>query len=78
VLFRSGLQGPTISPVIAPSRPEKWFAAHLVVRKARLSEVIGELRQIGGSGVVVSPVSYIFEEEPLEYRQMIARLEEEA
>ncbi|HML40518.1 MAG TPA: ATP phosphoribosyltransferase [Bellilinea sp.] len=74
----SGLQGPTISPVIAPSRPEKWFAAHLVVRKARLSEVIGELRQIGGSGVVVSPVSYIFEEEPLEYRQMIARLEEEA
>jgi hypothetical protein len=27
---------------------------------------------------VVSPVSYIFEEEPLEYRQMIARLEEEA
>jgi ATP phosphoribosyltransferase len=49
-----------------------------VVRKARLSEVIGELRQIGGSGVVVSPVSYIFEEEPLEYRQMIARLEEEA
>lgn len=72
----SGLQGPTISPVIAPNRPEKWFAAHLIVRKAKLGEVIAELRQIGGSGVVVSPVSYIFEEEPIEYRQMIAVLEE--
>lgn len=72
----SGLQGPTISPVISFNRPEKWFAAHLVARKASLSEVIAELRQIGGSGVVVSPVSYIFEEEPIEYRQMIAVLEE--
>lgn len=72
----SGLQGPTISPVIPLNRPDQWFAAHLVARKANLSEVIAELRQIGGSGVVVSPVNYIFEEEPEEIRQMIAVLEE--
>jgi ATP phosphoribosyltransferase len=70
-----GLQGPTISQVIS-RKDESWFAAHLVVRKSELVQAIAELRQIGGSGVVVSPVSYIFEEEPAEYRRMIAMLEE--
>lgn len=70
-----GLQGPTISPVIS-RHDESWFAAHLVVRKSQLVQAIAELRQIGGSGVVVSPVNYIFEEEPEEYRRMIQMLEE--
>ncbi len=62
-----GLQGPTISPVIT-RQGEKWYAAHLVVRKDQLSQAIAEFRSVGGSGVVVSPVSYIFEEEPAEYK----------
>jgi ATP phosphoribosyltransferase len=70
-----GLQGPTISQVIS-RREEKWYAAHLVVHKDQLVQAIAELRQIGGSGVVVSPVSYIFEEEPEEYRRMVRMLEE--
>ncbi len=70
-----GLQGPTMSPVIT-HQGEKWFAAHLVVRKDQLSQAIRELRSVGGSGVVVSPVMYIFEEEPAEYRDMLAQLEE--
>ncbi len=69
-----GLQGPTMSPVIT-HQGEKWYAAHLVVRKDQLAQAIAELRQVGGSGVVVSPVSYIFEEEPIEYRNMIEELE---
>jgi len=69
-----GLQGPTLSPVIT-RQGEKWYAAHLIVRKDQLVEAIAELRQIGGSGVVVTPVKFIFEEEPEEYRQMLARLE---
>lgn len=69
-----GLQGPTISPVIT-HQGEKWYAAHLVVRKDQLSQAIRELRSVGGSGVVVSPVSYIFEEEPLEYQNMLRQLE---
>lgn len=70
-----GLQGPTISPVITRDG-EDWYAAHLVVRKDQLSLAINELRQIGGSGVIVAPVSYIFEEEPQAYQDMLAALEE--
>jgi ATP phosphoribosyltransferase len=69
-----GLQGPTLSPVIT-RHGEKWYAAHLVVRKDQLSQAISELRSVGGSGVVVSPVSYIFEEEPTEYQSMLKQLE---
>jgi ATP phosphoribosyltransferase len=71
-----GLQGPTLSPVITRQK-EKWYAAHLVVRKDQLVQAIAELREVGGSGVVVSPVKYIFEEEPQEYRDMLALLEAE-
>ena len=35
---------------------------------------IDELREVGGSGVVVMPVTYIFEEEPAAYREMIEKL----
>ncbi len=78
-----GLQGPTLSPVVTRGQPEggqptgseKWFAAHLIVRKDQLVQAIAELREVGGSGVVVAPVTYIFEEEPAEYREMLAQLE---
>jgi ATP phosphoribosyltransferase len=69
-----GLQGPTLSPVVT-RQGEKWYAAHLVVRKDQLAQAIAELRAVGGSGVVVSPVKYIFEEEPKEYQAMLASLE---
>ena len=68
-----GLQGPTFSPVIT-RQGEQWYAAHLIVRKDQLAQAIAELRSIGGSGVVVAPVTYIFEEEPEEYRAMLAAL----
>jgi ATP phosphoribosyltransferase len=69
-----GLQGPTFSPVIT-RQGERWYAAHLVVQKEQLAQAIAELRSIGGSGVVVAPVTYIFEEEPEEYRAMLEALE---
>ncbi len=68
-----GLQGPTLSPVLT-RQGGPWYAVHIIVRKDRLSAAIRELRAIGGSGVVVAPVTYIFEEEPREYRQMLAAL----
>jgi ATP phosphoribosyltransferase len=68
-----GLQGPTFSPVIT-RQGEQWYAAHLVVQKDQLGQAIAELRSIGGSGVVVAPVTYIFEEEPEEYRAMLEAL----
>ncbi len=54
---------------------EKWYATNLIVRKDQLVQAIAELRQVGGSGVVVTPVTYIFEEEPEEITNMLAALE---
>jgi len=59
-----GLQGPTISPVYGGHGSQPWFAVNLVVRRGELTDAIQQLRAIGGSGVVVTPVTYIFEEQP--------------
>lgn len=66
-----GLQGPTISPLVpSPRAPDagdgatRWFAVNLIVRRDELTDAVNQLRAIGGSGVVVSPVTYIFEEQP--------------
>ncbi len=59
-----GLQGPTISRVIVREPGENWFAVNIIVQKSHLYKAISELRSIGGSGVVVCPVKYIFDEEP--------------
>ena len=72
----SGLQGPTISPVIVRDGDPNWYAVHIVVRREQLFRVVAELRAIGGSGVVVAPVTYIFEEEPARYRTMMEAVQE--
>ncbi len=66
-----GLQGPTISPVVVRDGNANWHAVHIVVRREQLFQAVAELRAIGGSGVVVTPVTYIFEEEPARYRAMM-------
>jgi ATP phosphoribosyltransferase len=48
-----------------------WYAVQIVVRRDALIQAIAELRAIGGSGVVVTPVTYIFEEEPARYLAMM-------
>jgi ATP phosphoribosyltransferase len=70
-----GLQGPTISPVIS-SEGGSWFAIHIIVEKKKLTETIRALREIGGSGVVVSPTLFIFEEEPKRYKELLKNLED--
>ncbi len=65
-----GLQGPTIAPIYpnpqsaAAGLGTHWFAVNIVVGRSELTEAITQLREIGGSGVVVTPVTYIFEEQP--------------
>ncbi|MGE5375052.1 MAG: ATP phosphoribosyltransferase [Bacteroidota bacterium] len=68
-----GLQGPTISPVIVRDGG-RWFSVSVVVRNERLPQAVTELRAIGGSGIIVSPVTYIFEEEPPRYKAMLEAL----
>jgi len=70
-----GLQGPTISPVIS-SEGGSWYAIHIIVHKKKLTETIRALREIGGSGVVVSPTLFIFEEEPKRYKELLKNLED--
>jgi ATP phosphoribosyltransferase len=45
-----------------------------VVRRDHLPQAISELRLIGGSGIIVSPITYIFEEEPPRYKAMLKAL----
>lgn len=59
-----GLTGPTIAPVYARDPNAGWFSVSVVVARERLYEAIGQLRAIGGSGVVVTPLTYIFDEYP--------------
>ena len=72
----SGLQGPTISPVY-PSHPGEngWYAISIMVKKTALQTAIQQLREIGGSGVVVLPAIFIFEEIPARWQALQRDLE---
>lgn len=73
----SGLQGPTISPVYC-KRDGKvaadYFAIVICVPKKALYKSVQQLRMIGGSGVLVSPLTYIFDEETPRWRQLLSKL----
>jgi len=69
-----GLQGPTISPIVTRESNQGWHSVSIVVRHDQLQKAIMELRSIGGSGIIVSPITYIFEEEPPRYKAMLAAL----
>lgn len=71
-----GLQGPTISPIGVRDGSPNWYSATVVVRRDHLPQAISELRLIGGSGIIVSPITYIFEEEPPRYSAMLKALEQ--
>jgi len=68
-----GLQGPTISPVFVRDGAP-WYSVSIVVRRDRLPAAIADLRAVGGSGIIVTPVTYIFEEEPPRYKAMLEAL----
>ena len=70
-----GLQGPTVSQVhLRETSETQWYAISIVVPKKNLYQAIRQLRQIGGSGVLVLPLRYIFEEEPLRWQKLLETL----
>jgi len=74
------LQGPTVTEVYPPSSSngaggERLFSATMCIPKNRLYESIGDLRKIGGSGVLVQPMTYIFDEEPERWCKLVKELE---
>jgi ATP phosphoribosyltransferase len=71
-----GLQGPTISRIVVRDGDPNWYDVHIIVRRDQLFQAVAELRAIGGSGVVVTPVTYIFEEEPERIRAMMEAIKQ--
>ena len=72
----SGLQGPTIASVYTSGiKSQGLFAATVCVRKSNLHDTIKKLRAVGGSGVLVSDLTYIFDEEPLRWKELVQKLE---
>ncbi|GAB2283567.1 ATP phosphoribosyltransferase 2, chloroplastic [Dionaea muscipula] len=73
----SGLQGPTVSPVFCKLdgivRAE-YYAIVICVPKKALYKSVQQLRAIGGSGVLISPLTYIFDEETPRWRQLLSEL----
>ncbi|CAA0833603.1 ATP phosphoribosyltransferase 1- chloroplastic [Striga hermonthica] len=73
----SGLQGPTVSPVFCKNNGNvaaDYFAVVICVPKKVLYESVQQLRKIGGSGVLISPLTYIFDEETPRWRQLLSNL----
>jgi ATP phosphoribosyltransferase len=69
------LQGPTISPFyLRQPSDTNWYAISIVVHKNSLHQAIEQLRAIGGSGVLVLPLTYIFEEEPPRWLKLLKTL----
>jgi ATP phosphoribosyltransferase len=62
----AGLTGPTIAPIYSqkPSTEGHWYSVSVVVHSKQLFEAVNQLRGVGGSGVVVTPITYIFDEYP--------------
>ncbi|KAJ0078091.1 hypothetical protein Patl1_36800 [Pistacia atlantica] len=73
----SGLQGPTVSPVFC-KRDGKvtadYYAIVICVPKKALYKSVQQLRAIGGSGVLISPLTYIFDEETPRWRELLSEL----
>ncbi|WOL12457.1 hypothetical protein Cni_G21224 [Canna indica] len=73
----SGLQGPTISPVYCKRDGKAvvdFFAIVICVPQKQLYKSVQQLRAIGGSGVLVSDLTYIFEEETPRWSKLLSQL----
>lgn len=73
----AGIQGPTIARVYGTG-PGRWYAATIVVRKARLQEAVDHLREMGGNGVSIFQPNYLFERDCEAYQQLVAAVSSKA
>mmetsp|Transcript_6000 Transcript_6000/g.15978 ORF Transcript_6000/g.15978 Transcript_6000/m.15978 type:complete len:437 (+) Transcript_6000:31-1341(+) len=77
-----GLQGPTIANVYNKNESGEAvhhvFAATICVTKKRIYSAVKALQKIGGSDVLVLPMTYIFNEEPVRWKNLLNALGLEA
>eukprot|EP00775_Hariotina_reticulata_P002546 gene2546-2849_t len=77
-----GLQGPTISPVYSlepgnggsTAAKHGFYACVICVNKKKLYPSVKAIQKLGGSGVLVQPMTYIFDEEPERWQRLLAQL----
>jgi ATP phosphoribosyltransferase len=69
-----GLQGPTVSSVYPGNNASGFYAAIICVPKKELYPAVKKLRKLGGSGVLVQPMTYIFDEEPARWVKLTKEL----
>ncbi|EFJ44610.1 hypothetical protein VOLCADRAFT_106379 [Volvox carteri f. nagariensis] len=72
-------QGPTICNVYnrspqAEGAKQHFYAATICVRKKQLYGAVKALQKLGGSGVLVQPMTYIFDEEPARWTKLLTTL----
>ncbi|CAI9786178.1 unnamed protein product [Fraxinus pennsylvanica] len=73
----SGLQGPTVTPVFCKRDGRvtaDYYAIVICVPKKALYKSVQQLRAIGGSGVLISPLTYFFDEETPRWSQLLLNL----
>jgi len=71
----TGLQGPTLGSIYTPGADGRWapgsfISATFCVPRKKIYETVKQLRLAGGSGVLVTPLTYIFDEEPPRWKQL--------
>ncbi|HET7767130.1 MAG TPA: hypothetical protein VFN74_00045 [Chloroflexota bacterium] len=70
-----GRRGPTVARVYSNEPSDSgWFAATVIVEAGALQAAIDHLRTVGGSGISVLPVRYLFDERSERYEAMLAEL----
>jgi ATP phosphoribosyltransferase len=69
----AGLHGPTIAPVFSDDG-KSWFGIQLVVRRSDMIRVVDHLRSLGGSGISVTAVDYVFRAKCDSYIALLDRL----
>lgn len=70
-----GVDGPTVSPVVPPAdSDEGMYAISIVLPKEKLYSAVQQLRKVGGSGVTVLPVKYVFPEVCVRWNSLMEAL----
>ncbi len=69
-----GLTGPTVARVVDRQNSNNTYAIEVIVPKPKIATAVKQLRAIGTTGVVVMPITYIFEEAPASFTELQAEL----
>jgi len=74
-----GLQGPTVSAIYTQAaggkvQDGKLYGVTICVAQSALFSSVKKIREIGGSGILVSPLIYIFDEQSPRWKALLEKL----